>query len=158
MSAAHPRGVLTTPGILVVSDSASLRHLVIGVLRRMGLRVGMEAENLHVARQGLAGNETGMVILDWEMVNGNGRRLLREIRAGNGASRLPVLVMTSGWAESVAEAAADGASGILLKPFSPATLQARVQHLLLRKISRSGGVPLPEPDSIAARGPREQTK
>jgi len=118
-----------TETVLVAEDDDGIRRLVARVLRRQGYRVmeardGAEALKLIQDRPG----EPDLLLTDLVMPHMSGAELAnrgRELRAD-----LTVLYM-SGYADStIAAHGLDPATEILLKPFSPAVLLARVQSAL----------------------------
>ncbi len=67
------------------------------------------------------------------MPNMNGFDLLKAIKADDDLKHLPVLMVTAEVRkEDIVMAAEAGAAGYVLKPFSKATLEAKVQKILQR--------------------------
>jgi two-component system chemotaxis response regulator CheY len=65
------------------------------------------------------------------MPNMNGFELLKNIRADDGMKALPVLMVTAeAKKEDIVMAAQNGASGYIVKPFTKATLEEKVQKIL----------------------------
>lgn len=118
------------PSILAVDDSASLREMVRFTLSEAGFEV-VEAEDgvqaLEVARKTLV----DAVIADVHMPNMDGIELIKHLRALSGYKFVPILMLTTDADTNLKqEAAASGATGWLVKPFSPDRLLATVQRVL----------------------------
>jgi DNA-binding response OmpR family regulator len=116
-----------TRRILVVEDEPDIATIFRMLLGSAGHAVA-HAPELAAARELLEQGPTpDLVILDVLLPDGDGIDLCREIR-GRGPSP-PVLVITAD--ESASErAAAAGADLVLVKPFDPDDLEARVERLL----------------------------
>jgi two-component system chemotaxis response regulator CheY len=65
------------------------------------------------------------------MPNMNGFEMLRQIRAQPSLKELPVLMVTAeAKKEDIINAAQIGASGYIVKPFTKATLEEKVQKIM----------------------------
>ncbi|HFL8875341.1 TPA: chemotaxis response regulator CheY [Escherichia coli] len=72
----------------------------------------------------------GFVISDWNMPNMDGLELLKTIRADGAMSALPVLMVTAeAKKENIIAAAQAGASGYVVKPFTAATLEEKLNKI-----------------------------
>lgn len=116
--------------LLVVEDEARIAEIVRAALLRDGFAVdvlGLCAD----AREALATTSYDAAILDLGLPDGDGLRLLKELR-GKGNS-LPVLVLTARDAVEHRVVGLDaGADDYLIKPFAMAELIARTKALLRR--------------------------
>ena len=124
--------------VLVVSDVASVRQTVISVLKQLNVAFYIEATSLQAAVQALKPQLPRLVIADWDMAGNQGHHLLQVIKSSQPLHGVPVLVLAEGRAEQVKAAVDGGASGIVLKPFSPAGLQAKIQTMLPAPGPKSG--------------------
>ena len=78
----------------------------------------------------------GFVVSDINMPNMNGFELLSKIRAEPDIKHLPVLMVTAeARKEDIVMAAQAGASGYIVKPFTKATLEEKVNKILQRLAS-----------------------
>jgi two-component system chemotaxis response regulator CheY len=67
------------------------------------------------------------VVTDWNMPNMTGIELLKAIRADATLKSLPVLMITAeAKKENIIEAAQNGASGYIVKPFTAAVLEEKM--------------------------------
>lgn len=128
----------TAPLVLVVSDMASIRQLVVGALKQLHVAAFAEATTLQAAAQALKTHPPRLVIADWDMAANQGHHLLQVIRSSQALHGVPVLVLAEGRAEQVKAAVDAGASGIVLKPFSPAAVQAKIEAFLPASVPKSG--------------------
>lgn len=118
---------------LVVDDFSTMRRIVRGLLKEMGCNDVTEAEDGAAALQLLKTQRFDFVVSDINMPNMNGFELLKAIKAEETLRHLPVLMVTAeARKEDIVLAAQSGAAGYIVKPFSKATLQDKVQRILLK--------------------------
>ncbi len=115
---------------LVVDDFSTMRRIVRNLLKEVGITNVDEAEDGVIALQKLRAGGFDFVVSDWNMPNMTGIQLLREIRADAVLKHLPVLMVTAeAKKENIVEAAQAGASGYVVKPFTAATLDEKLQKI-----------------------------
>lgn len=115
---------------LVVDDFSTMRRIVRNLLKEVGITNVDEAEDGQIALQKLRTGDFNFVVSDWNMPNMTGIQLLREIRADESLKHLPVLMVTAeAKKENIVEAAQAGASGYVVKPFTAATLDEKLQKI-----------------------------
>ena len=117
--------------ILVVDDFSTMRRIVRNLLKELGFTNVQEAEDGVDALTKLRSEYNfQFVVSDWNMPNMTGIQLLREIRADEQLKHLPVLMVTAeAKRENIIEAAQAGASGYVVKPFTSATLNEKLQKI-----------------------------
>jgi two-component system, chemotaxis family, chemotaxis protein CheY len=116
---------------LVVDDFSTMRRIVKGLLKEMGCNNADEAEDGSIALQMLKQGNYDFVVSDINMPNMNGFDLLKAIKADENLKRLPVLMVTAeARKEDIVLAAQNGAAGYIVKPFTKATLEEKVQKIL----------------------------
>jgi two-component system chemotaxis response regulator CheY len=116
--------------ILVVDDSAVMRHLNSAVLEEGGYQVLLAGDGQAALAQ-LAAGPVDLVLTDWTMIPMDGCELTRQLRARPDAVSLPILVLsTISNDASKADAKKAGATGWLCKPIEPETLLAVVGSLM----------------------------
>lgn len=116
---------------LVVDDFATMRRIVRGLLREIGWTDVDEAEDGAVALHMLRNGKYDFVVSDVNMPNMTGFELLKAIRGDASLKHLPVLMVTAeARKEDILLAAQTGASGYVVKPFTKATLEEKVQRIL----------------------------
>ena len=116
--------------ILVVDDFPTMRRIVKNLLKDLGFENVDEAEDGAMALEKLRHGNFEFVLSDWNMPNMDGLTLLKEIRADAALSRLPVLMVTAeAKKENIIAAAQAGASGYVVKPFTAATLEEKLNKI-----------------------------
>jgi two-component system chemotaxis response regulator CheY len=99
----------------------------------MGCNHLAEAEDGVAALSLLRAQRFDFVVSDINMPNMDGFALLEAIKADAALSHLPVLMVTAeARKEDIMRAAKGGAAGYIVKPFSKATLEEKVQRILAR--------------------------
>ena len=107
---------------LVVDDSASMRQLVSFTIKDAGYDV-LVAENGKDAIGKLAGKKVDMVITDLNMPEMDGIELIKQLRGMADYKFAPIVMLTTESQESKKqEGKQAGASGWIVKPFSPEQL------------------------------------
>lgn len=116
---------------LVVDDFSTMRRIVRNLLKELGFVKVEEAEDGVMALQKLRGGNFDFVVTDWNMPNMTGIELLKNIRADAQLKGLPVLMITAeAKKENIVEAAQNGASGYIVKPFTAATLDEKLSKIM----------------------------
>jgi two-component system, chemotaxis family, chemotaxis protein CheY len=119
------------PRFLIVDDFSTMRRIVRNLLKEIGYANAEEAEDGAVALTMLKATKYDFVVSDINMPNMNGFELLKNIRAEDSMKTLPVLMVTAeAKKEDIVAAAQGGASGYIVKPFTKATLEEKVQKIL----------------------------
>jgi two-component system chemotaxis response regulator CheY len=115
---------------LVVDDFSTMRRIVRNLLKELGFHNVDEAEDGVEALSKLRGGDYRFVISDWNMPNMTGLELLKLIRADAVLKGLPVLMVTAeAKKENIVAAAQAGASGYVVKPFTSATLDEKLNKI-----------------------------
>ena len=118
---------------LIVDDFSTMRRIVRGLLKEMGCLHTAEAEDGVAALAMLRASHFDFVVSDINMPNMDGFALLKAIKADASLRHLPVLMVTAeARKEDIVQAAQNGAAGYIVKPFSKATLEEKVQRILLK--------------------------
>lgn len=123
--------VQKTIKILVVDDFPTMRRIIKNLLKDLGFENVDEAED---GVQGLEKLRSGgifeLVVSDWNMPNMDGLAMLKEIRADAALAKLPVLMVTAeAKRENIIAAAKAGASGYVVKPFTAAILEEKLNKI-----------------------------
>jgi two-component system chemotaxis response regulator CheY len=118
---------------LIVEHVAAMRTLLRDLLKSLGYPDAAEVESAVAALEKLREAAFDFVVADLDMPGDGAIELLRQLRADAKLARLPVLLVADrATKESVLAAAQAGASGCLVKPFTPAALQARIDRIVDR--------------------------
>jgi two-component system chemotaxis response regulator CheY len=116
---------------LIVDDFSTMRRIVRGLLKEMGCNNAEEAEDGAAALNALKQQKFDFVVCDINMPNMNGFDLLKAVRADDALKHIPVLMVTAeARKEDIVLAAQTGASGYIVKPFTKATLEEKVQKIV----------------------------
>ncbi|MEI6300731.1 MAG: chemotaxis response regulator CheY [Betaproteobacteria bacterium] len=116
---------------LIVDDFSTMRRIVRNLLKEIGYQNADEAEDGAVALAKLKAGAFDFVVSDLNMPNMNGFELLRSIRADANLKGLPVLLVTAeAKKEDIITAAQIGASGYIVKPFTKATLEEKLNKII----------------------------
>lgn len=117
--------------ILIVDDSPTMRRIIKNTLERLGYKESVEAGNGKEALQQLKEYPINFVITDWNMPEMNGLEFVTELRATPEYESLPVLMITTrGMKDDVLQAVQAGVNNYIVKPFTPETLEQKIQKLL----------------------------
>ncbi|HVY08447.1 MAG TPA: chemotaxis response regulator CheY [Burkholderiales bacterium] len=115
---------------LVVDDFSTMRRIVRNLLKELGFGNVDEAEDGAVALQKLKTGGFDFVISDWNMPNMDGLTLLQTMRADERFKKIPVLMVTAeAKKENIVAAAQAGANGYVVKPFTAATLDEKLNKI-----------------------------
>ena len=116
---------------LIVDDFSTMRRIVRGLLKEMGCNNAEEAEDGAVALGMLKSAKFDFVVSDINMPNMNGFQLLQAVKADDTLKHIPVLMVTAeARKEDIVLAAQSGAAGYIVKPFTKATLEEKVQKIM----------------------------
>src|SRR5881275_2402257 len=115
---------------LVVDDFSTMRRIVRNLLKELGYSNVEEAEDGLEGLNKLRTGQFDFVVSDWNMPNMDGLEMLKQIRADAALSKLPVLMVTAeAKKENIIAAAQAGASGYVVKPFTAATLDEKLNKI-----------------------------
>ncbi|MBE8595247.1 MULTISPECIES: chemotaxis response regulator CheY [Xenorhabdus] len=115
---------------LVVDDFSTMRRIVRNLLKELGFNNVDEAQDGAEALTKLRTAEFDFVISDWNMPNIDGLELLKTIRGEEKLAALPVLMVTAeAKKENIIAAAQAGASGYVVKPFTAAILEEKLNKI-----------------------------
>ena len=116
---------------LIVDDFSTMRRIVRGLLKEIGYNNAEEAEDGAVALGMLNNIKFDFIVSDINMPNMNGFELLSAVKKDAALKHIPVLMVTAeARKEDIVRAAQDGAAGYIVKPFTKATLEEKVQKIL----------------------------
>jgi len=119
--------------ILIVDDFSTMRRIVKNLLNDLGFTKTGEAEDGNSALAYLRSTPCDFVVTDWNMPGMTGIELLKAIRADAALAKLPVLMVTAeAKREQIIEAAQAGVNGYIIKPFTAATLQEKLNKIFER--------------------------
>ena len=116
---------------LVVDDFSTMRRIIRNLLKELGFNNVEEAEDGAMALKKLRDGGFDFVVCDWNMPNMDGLTMLQNVRADDTLKDIPVLMVTAeAKKENIIAAAQAGASGYIVKPFTAATLDEKLNKIL----------------------------
>ncbi|AKH65594.1 MULTISPECIES: chemotaxis response regulator CheY [Photorhabdus] len=115
---------------LVVDDFSTMRRIVRNLLKELGFNNVEEAQDGTEALTKIRSSQFDFIISDWNMPNMDGLELLKVIREDAQLAKIPVLMVTAeAKKENIIAAAQAGASGYVVKPFTAATLEEKLNKI-----------------------------
>ncbi len=122
--------VQKTMKILVVDDFPTMRRIIKNLLKDLGFENVDEAEDGAMGLEKLRNGNFDFVVSDWNMPNMDGLEMLKAIRADPALSKMPVLMVTAeAKKENIIAAAQAGANGYVVKPFTAAILEEKLNKI-----------------------------
>lgn len=122
---------MSDPRFLIVDDFSTMRRIVRNLLKEIGFNNAEEAEDGVAALNLLRASKFDFVVSDINMPNMDGFTLLSNVRADEHLKGIPFLMVTAeAKKEDIVRAAQNGANGYIVKPFTKATLEEKVQKIM----------------------------
>jgi two-component system, chemotaxis family, chemotaxis protein CheY len=121
--------------VLVVDDSDVIRTMILKTMRLADIPLGatFEASNGREALEVLEDNWVDVVLADINMPIMDGIEMIEKIRATDGFSDVPVIVISTEWADSrVARLRELGVEAYLRKPFTPEQVREVITEVASR--------------------------
>ena len=114
---------------LVVDDYSTMRRIIVNTLKKVGFTDIDEAQDGSMALQRIQQGGIEFILTDWNMPVMDGLELVSKVRAFNRG--IPILRVTTNAAkDDIVQALQAGVSSYIVKPFSPDTLQEKIDSLL----------------------------
>ena len=114
--------------VLVVDDYNTMIRIIRNLLKQLGFEDVDEAADGTEALSKMRGRKYGLVISDWNMEPMTGYELLKEVRADQGLSKTPFIMVTAeSKTENVIAAKKAGVNNYIVKPFNAATLKSKIE-------------------------------
>ena len=119
--------------ILIVDDFSTMRRIIKNLLRDLGFTNTDEADDGLTALPMLQTGKFDFLVTDWNMPGMQGIDLLKNVRADEKLSSMPVLMVTAEQKrEQIVEAAQAGVNGYIVKPFTAQTLKEKLDKIFER--------------------------
>lgn len=125
--------------ILIISRDPVMPGVVKGLIEKNNFRVAVMSATAQNAKDVLSSRRFHLVIIDEDLENGGGFRLLKGMRAIPNYNRTPVIMLIS-TEDHMVQALEFGASDYMVKPFKPLDLLACIRRVLSRGILNSGAL------------------
>ena len=118
--------------LLVVDDSATMRKIICGTLEQLGYPDVAQASDGQAALDECAKATPDLILLDWNMPIMDGLTFVKTYR-GAGNTTPIIMVTTESEKAKVVAAIKAGVNNYVVKPFTPDTLEARINDTLGKK-------------------------
>lgn len=119
--------------ILIVDDFSTMRRIIKNLLRDLGFTNTAEADDGNTALPMLKGGSFDFLITDWNMPGMTGIDLLKACREDEDLASLPILMVTAeAKRDQIIAAAQAGVNGYVVKPFTAAALQEKIEKIFER--------------------------
>jgi CheY-like chemotaxis protein/Flp pilus assembly protein TadD len=120
--------------LMIVDDQMVVRKMIRDMLRKIGYRNFIMADDGDTALSKLKTNHVDLLLCDWNMPRMTGVEVLNQIRTDEGLKDLPFIMVTGEVAEpTVAQAIEGEVDAYLLKPFTSDSLQRKIEEVLERR-------------------------
>ncbi len=119
--------------ILIVDDFSTMRRIIKNLLRDLGFTNTQEADDGLTALPMLKNGDFDFLVTDWNMPGMTGIDLLKQVRADERISSMPILMVTAeAKRDQIVEAAQAGVNGYVIKPFTAAALKEKIEKIFER--------------------------
>ena len=121
----------TSIKVLVVDDFATMRRILKNILKQLGFRNLVEADDGTTAWEILENQTIDLIITDWNMPKMTGLELLKKTRADSRYAKTPFLMVTAeAQKQNVIEAVQAGVSNYVVKPFTAEAISDKLEKIL----------------------------
>jgi two-component system, chemotaxis family, chemotaxis protein CheY len=121
----------TSIKILIVDDFATMRRILKNILKQLGFKTLVEADDGTTAWEVLEGQSIDLIISDWNMPKMTGLELLKKVRASDKYKGTPFLMVTAeAQKQNVIEAVQAGVSNYVVKPFTAEAISDKLEKIL----------------------------
>ena len=116
--------------VLIVDDFSTMRRILKNILRQLGFKNIMEADDGTTAVVLLKEKQVDLIICNWNMPKMTGIELLRHVRDTEGLSDIPFLMVTAeAQPENIIEAVKAKVSSYVVKPFTAEILGEKIDKI-----------------------------
>ncbi len=140
--------------VLVVDEILSMRRVVTGVLKSMGIESTVESTSVKDAVSRLSSTDFDLVITEITLHDGDGFMILKHVRESVTYKNIPVVFVTSETRKAVVmNAIESGISGYLVKPFAPMALQEKLEiawYKYIRERKQAAGEDVSDENKLRA--------
>ncbi len=120
----------TNMKILIVDDFATMRKILRNQLGQLGFKNLDEADDGTTALPKIQSGGFDFIVCDWNMPKMSGLDLLKTVRADENTKKIPFLMVTAeALKENIVAAIQAGVSDYVVKPFTPQTLEEKMNKI-----------------------------
>ena len=121
----------TSIKVLIVDDFATMRRILKNILKQLGFKNLLEADDGTTAMETLEKNDIELIISDWNMPKMTGLELLKWVRANKKYAKTPFLMVTAeAQKQNVIEAVQAGVSNYVVKPFTAEAISEKLKKII----------------------------
>ncbi len=121
----------TSIKVLIVDDFATMRRILKNILKQLGFKNLVEADDGTSAWEILESQRVDLIISDWNMPKMTGLELLKKVRASEKYKQAPFLMVTAeAQKQNVIEAVQAGVSNYVVKPFTAEAISEKLEKIL----------------------------
>ncbi|NDY73388.1 response regulator [Desulfobacter hydrogenophilus] len=121
----------TSIKILIVDDFATMRRILKNILKQLGFKNLVEADDGTTAWDVLESQKIDLIISDWNMPKMTGLELLKKVRTSTQYKTAPFLMVTAeAQKQNVIEAVQAGVSNYVVKPFTAEAISDKLKKIL----------------------------
>jgi len=121
----------TSIKVLIVDDFATMRRILKNILKQLGFKNLVEADDGTTAWEILEEQNIDLIISDWNMPKMTGLELLKKVRADTKYKTAPFLMVTAeAQKQNVIEAVQAGVSNYVVKPFTAEAISDKLKKIL----------------------------
>ena len=118
---------------LVVDDFPSMRRIITNLLRSLGYKNVITADDGAIALEIMRSEQIDFVITDWNMPNISGLELVKTIRSDEELKLTPILMVTAeSLQQNIVTAIKAGVNNYIVKPFDQESMRTKVNWILER--------------------------
>ena len=116
--------------VLIVDDFATMRRILRNVLKQIGFKNMIEADDGKTALKELKKGNFDLILCDWNMPGMSGLELLNIVRSDDELKNIPfVMVTAEAQKDNIVEAVKAGVSNYVVKPFTAEKINEILQKV-----------------------------
>jgi len=116
--------------VLIVDDFATMRRILRNVLKQIGFKNMIEADDGKTALKELKKGNFNLILCDWNMPEMSGLELLNIVRSDDELKNIPfVMVTAEAQKDNIVEAVKAGVSNYVVKPFTAEKINEILQKV-----------------------------
>ena len=120
--------------VLVVDDSSTMRRIIKGSLKALGLKNVVTADDGDVAWEAVQRESIDLILSDHKMPRMSGEEFLALVRGSEEHKHIPFIMITAeSFRENVMAAVKLGVSNYIVKPFSTEQLRQKIESVCGKK-------------------------
>jgi two-component system chemotaxis response regulator CheY len=116
--------------VLVVDDFATMRRILRNILKQIGFKNIIEADDGKSALKELKKEKVDLIMCDWNMPEMSGIELLKNVKSDDELKDIPfVMVTAEAQKDNIVDAVKSGVSNYIVKPFTAETITEKLNKV-----------------------------